>query len=77
MSRFAIGDRVIAAHFHSPYACDLTGFYGHVVEINGLVLVRLQGCTADAPDRKNADQVIRECDGEPWPFFATELEHAD
>lgn len=72
---FTEGQRVMVARFDSPYDCDLSGFYGHVVsQTDGMVFVELIGCISAAPDRETADSVLS---SSPWPFYHRELEPAD
>lgn len=82
MSKFAIGHRVIVAHWGaggSPNT-DMTGYFGHVVETytgggtgRPMVDVSLKGRVGAQARPHDLDLT----GNDPWIFYADELEHAD
>lgn len=78
MSTFAVGHRVIVAHwkYGSSPNTDMTGYYGHVVELHPRTSRPM--VSVDLIGRVGAE--ARELDlgpDDPWIFYADELEHAD
>lgn len=75
-SRFRVGDRVIVTNFRGSVNTDMTGYYGHVVTVSGLVPwveVSLMG-------RVGAEARPHDLDpngDDPWPFQESEVQHAD